>query len=148
MRVLNILFGTLCFQGGSGDLSFLRGKWKGLMNQNDSSYFHVKDNSIYAIRENAKLSMDIKFVKKQNDVLHLNLNNLKIHSVPVMLSVFDYRVVNFVRRLMKHGMTLEFSTLPNTTLVVSWKIHHSEDNKVIQEGEVMLSQFSRDNQDE
>jgi hypothetical protein len=96
---------------------------------------------IYAIRESSKVSMDIKNFKKHNNQLQLQMDNLRVHSAPMYLSVFDYRVLRFIRILMKHGMTLEFASLPDKTVSVKWKIQDAAVNKTLQEGKLYLSKF-------
>lgn len=137
MKFTNIIFWAMCFQKCGCDFSSLHGKWKPALELSNNSYFHVKDSSIYAIKENAKLSMDIRNFKKNDNIMQLQLDNLQVHHAGIYLSMFDYRVIRFVRRLMKHGMTLEFSTLPDSTLSVTWKIH--ENGVILQEGNVCLS---------
>lgn len=139
MKILNIIFWSLCFQRGGCDLSLLQGKWRSITDLNDSSYFHVKDTSIFAVRENAKLSMDITNFKKEKNILQLQMNNLKIHHAPLYLNVFDLRVFSFMRTLMKHGMTLHFSTLPNATMIVRWSVSEKDKTKILHEGKIMVS---------
>lgn len=141
MKLKNIIFGVMCFQRGVCDLSFLKGKWGSTVKSENSSYFHVKDSSIYAIREDSKVSMDIKKFEKNGSLLKLEMNNFKVHSAPLFLNVFDYRVIRFVRNLMKYGISLEFATLPNSSLVVNWKVHANDKENVIQEGKLYLSKF-------
>ena len=88
--------------------------------------------------------MDIKNFKKNNNLLQIQMDNLRVHSAPLYLSLFDYRVLRFIRVLMKHGMTLEFASLPDQTLMVKWKIQETMANKTLQEGKLYLSKFHRD----
>lgn len=139
MKLINIFVCIMCFQRGGCDFSFLKGRWKPTSDKEANSYFQLKGESIYAVSEDAKVSMDIKNFKKKGNLFQLEMENLKIHSKPVYLNIFDFKVIRFIRQLMSHGMMLEFLTLPNATIVVKWTIHERKKNKTLQHGRVYLS---------
>ena len=139
MKLKNIIFWGLCFQRGGCDISHLTGRWKSPLDTSDTSYFQVKESAIFAIRPDAKVSMDIRNIKKNNNIIELEMDNLKVHHAPLYLNVFDFRVLRFVRHLMKHGLTLEFSTLPNSTVVVNWRVEEKNKDIILQQGNLCLS---------
>ena len=132
----------LCFQQGQCDLSsFFKGRWATAAESKgrDPSYFHVKDSSIFAIKKNAKLSMDIKNIVQHptNHTIQFQMTNLRIHSVPMVFNVMDYKILSALRLLMKHGLTLEFHVLSSQSIMVHWTI--SEKDRVHQKGQLTLS---------
>lgn len=153
------LYSIMCFQGTHCDFPFFKGRWSSSSNVEQSSsssiitnnhentidtssstpYFQFKDSKLFAVRDNAKLSMDIKNIGRSNENNHLQfqLANLKVHSVPLYFSIFDYRIVSFVRLLMKHGLTIEFHSISKDDLVVKWIVR--DNDRVLQKGKLLLS---------
>lgn len=142
MRILNFLFcSLLCFQHGHSDIPFLRGRWVAGSKDDVSSYFQVRNSSIYAIKKNAKLSMDIKNIQHRPDrTVEFEMANLRIHSVPMVFNVLDYKIVAVLRLLMKHGVTLEFQRLSSSSIVVNWTIR--EKDRTLHTGRLTLSNVS------
>lgn len=140
MKLLPIFFSTLCFSNGVYDMNFLRGKWFSIFETNATSYFHVKDSSIYAVMDTAKVRMDVTRIWKEDGMMKLHVQDLKILSTPKNMNIFDFRVYSFIRVLMKHGMNLHLEHLPNSTTVVHWAVEEEDTVKrtVHHKGEVSL----------
>lgn len=140
MKLVNFLVcSLLCFQQGQCDLSsFFKGRWIAGSKDRDSSYFQVKNSSIFAIKKNAKLSMDIKNIQHRPDqTVQFEMANLRIHSIPMVFNVMDYKIVSVLRLLMKHGLTLEFHNMSPSSVVVHWTIRDKEN--VLQKGRLTLT---------
>ena len=146
MKILPVFFSTLCFSNGVYDMNLLRGKWTSIFDTNATSYFHVKDSSIYAITDNAQVRMDVKRVWKENGLVKLHAEDLKILSSPKHMNIFDFRIYSFIRVLMKHGMTLQLEHLHNMTTIVHWTVEDNVKKRVHHKGEVSLCRKEMDDE--
>lgn len=103
-------------------------------------YFTFQNNSIYAVRENSRVSMDIKNIEMTEDnIVRFNMFNFKVHSAPMFLSISDYRIFRFVQLITQHGLIFEIPPLTNGNLTVAWSIVDTDKNKTFQQGNIVLS---------
>lgn len=140
MKLVNfVVCSLLCFQHGGCDISsFFKGRWVASTKERDASYFQVKDSSIFAVKKNAKLSMDIKNIEHRPDqTVQFEMSNLRIHSVPMVFNIMDYKIVSALRLLMKHGLTLEFHEVSAQSMLVHWTIRDKEN--VLRKGHLTLT---------
>jgi len=140
MRFLYVMMMMCCsvmsFSLSFNDLPFLKGRWS--VKKDDTAYFQFKDDCIYAIKKNAKLSMDIKKIQHNENDIHLEMNNLKMHTIPLVFNGFDFKIASMIRSVMKHGALLKFKTLSKEMVIVTWYIQHQDTNEILYTGELQL----------
>lgn len=138
----------LCFQHGQCDLSSLfKGRWVANPTARDGSYFQVNDTSIFAVKKNAKLSMEIQNIQQRhgsNRTVQFEMTNLRIHSVPMIFNILDYKIVSAIRLLMRHGLTLEFEMLSSSSVRVHWAIKEKAKDHIHQKGQLVLNNADTD----
>lgn len=146
MKFNTIFLWTLCFQRVGSDLSPFHGKWRGLTTNNTPSlpYFQIHPTTVYAIHDDAKVSMDVKSFQDKSTHIHLEMHNLRVHKAPLNLHLMDYRILRLVRLLMKHGLNLHVVSLTKSEITVRWVIG---DPHPLETGEVHL-QRTADNDDD
>lgn len=130
--------------------SMNNGKWIDPSKYKDKSspYFKIDEKSIYAIKHNAKVSMDIKNIQKtEENVIEFKMHNLKIHSIPYTFSVSDYKAFDLIYKVIKNGLTFKIQYVNNSSVCVEWSIFDDKINKTYQKGIFFLSNIDdEDNQ--
>ena len=114
MKILNLFLPIVCFQHGYSDNPLYNSKWFATRN-GDRSYFHIKESSIFVIRNDAKISMDIQNMSVKEDKIQFDMHNLKVHTIPKFFNAFDFRVISAIRMLMQHQLTLHIDCLLYTS---------------------------------
>lgn len=138
MKILNFFLPVVCFQHGYSDHPLYNSKWFVTKN-GDRSYFHVKDSSVFVVRNDAKLSMDIQNLSvKEDNRIHLDMHNLKVHTVPKFFNAFDFRVITAIRMLMQHQLSLQIEMTSDKLATVTWKIAHKTNNDTLKQGQLQL----------
>lgn len=143
MKILNLFVPICCFQHGYSDNPLYNSKWFVTRN-GDRSYFHIKDSSIFVVRNDAKLSMDIKNMSvKEDSRIQFDMNNLKVHTIPKFFNAFDFRVISAIRMLMQHQLTLNIEMDSEQLATVTWTISHKTNHDTLKQGQLQLE---KDNQ--
>ena len=149
MRLIPFLLcaSITCISSGFSDFNMFKhmnwlkkGFWTGpnLEKTKNTPYFTVKDETIFAVKDTSRVSMDIKDVEfMSNDNIRFKMHNFKVHSAPMSLSIIDYRIFRFVQLLTQHGLVFEIPPLNNGNLTVQWSI--SDNKKTLQQGNIVLS---------
>ena len=149
MRLIPFLLcaSITCISSGFSDFNLFKnmnwlkkGFWTGpnLEKSKKIPYFTFQDRSIYAIQDTARVSMDIKNIEVTNqDTIRFKMNNFKVHSAPMSLSIVDYRIFRFIQLLTQHGLVFEIPPLNNGNLTVAWSI--TDNKKTFQQGNIVLS---------
>ncbi len=135
-----------CISSGFSDFNLFKnmnwlkkGLWTG-PNQHKTKttpYFTIKNETIFAIQDTSRVSMDIKDVEFTSDNIRFKMHNFKVHSAPKSFSIIDYRVFRFIQLLTQHGLVFEIPPLNNGNLTVQWSI--SDDKKTYRQGNIVLS---------
>jgi hypothetical protein len=117
-----------------------QGLWTGPNQQQTKTtpYFTFKDDTLFAIKESSRVSMDIKNVEfTDDDNIRFRMHNFKVHSAPISFSIIDYRIFRFIQLVTQHGLVFEIPPLNNGNLTVKWSISNEE--KIFQQGNIVLS---------
>lgn len=119
-----------------------KGKWIDPLIYKDSKspYFKISEETIYAVKHNAKISMDIKDIHKtEENIVRCKMHNLKMHSIPLTISLSDYKILDLIHKIMKHGLTFKIEFVNDSFISAEWNIFDESNNKTFQKGICLLS---------